>query len=69
MAFSAAVGILYGKELLPSDLASLLPCSYFHTPVRENSCGFAGFPYCKGKTGIKIGLISRLTGNGTRKVT
>lgn len=68
VAFSVTMGILFVKEL-PNYLVSLLSHLYFHTSVCENSYGFAGFQYCKGKTDIKIGLISRLTGNGTRKTT
>lgn len=69
VAFTVTIGILYVKELLPNGLVSLLSYSYFHTSVREKNYGFAGFQYCEGKTDIKMGLISRLTGNGTRKIT
>lgn len=67
MAFSVTMEILYVKELLPNDLVSLRLYSYFHTSVCENTHGFAGFQYRKGKTDTRTELISRLTGNGTRK--
>lgn len=56
--FSLTMGILCVKKQLLNDLVSLLSGSCFHTSVWENSYGFAGSQYYKGRTYIKIGLIS-----------